>query len=56
MRTRRAAYMAKCQENGFSPGQCTFLYAERQRQRQDADAAAMAVLAIGTTSQATSRR
>jgi len=54
---RRAAYLAKCQANGFSPNQCTFLYAERQR--QDADEAAMAALAIGTSiaaSQAVSRR
>ena len=43
----RRAYMAKCQETGFSQGQCTFLYAERRR--QDADTAALAVIAIGTS-------
>jgi hypothetical protein len=45
---RRAAYMAKCQETGFSQGQCTFLYADRRR--QDADTAALAAaIAIGTS-------
>ncbi|HLY88101.1 MAG TPA: hypothetical protein VKQ27_03890, partial [Acetobacteraceae bacterium] len=40
---RRAAYMAKCQQTGFSEGQCRFLYGERR----DADTAALAAIAVG---------
>jgi len=40
---RRTAFVAKCQETGFSEGQCRSLYGERR----DADTAALAAIAIG---------
>jgi hypothetical protein len=45
---RRAAYMADCQQKGFTADQCRFLYAERARQdSNDAVALSLSAAALG---------